>query len=198
MTLRNRFVAPLIPSVMVLAGAAVLFRTLALEEASPAPSMYPRVSPPPSLIKREKEYLAWLDEYVQWLVSEARGHRLRHRVVLFTAGFAALALTPAVALDAPKWVYVLLGFIQSACVFMQVAGHDQKLYLLCHEQSCKLQKLRRDFSFDTSSTHADRDMRTRFREFREAVERVKEDSGAQIFEIRGKEPPQMPQTVVAE
>jgi hypothetical protein len=198
MTLRNRLAALLMPSPMILAGAALLFRTLALEEARPAPSMYPRVAPPPSLLKREKEYLAWLDGYVQWLVSEARSRMLRHRTVLFTAGFAALALPPAVALDAPKWAYVALSTIQGLCVFVQVASHDQKLYLLHHEQSCRLQRLRRDFSFDTSTARGDWDMRLRFKEFREAVERVKEEYGARVFEVRGKEPPQMPQTVVAE
>ncbi|TXS04709.1 hypothetical protein EAO73_13145 [Streptomyces sp. col6] len=90
-----------------------------------------------------------------------------------------------------------MGFITAACQFLLVLGQDQKLYLLIHEQSVKLQKMRRDFGFGTDSTQDGWAMRKRFTEFRQAVEKTKENYGSQVFRIKGQEPPPPPQTAIA-
>ncbi|MFB8087444.1 hypothetical protein [Streptomyces sp. NPDC055992] len=197
MTNRSRISGLLGHHVIVVGVAVALFRTLFLEEARPAPGMYPRVPPPEGLLEREKEYVAWLDSYVAWLVRVARSHQRRFVLLTCASGFSALAISPAVAVRAPIWVPAALGFITAACQFLLVLGQDQKLYLLIHEQSVKLQKMRRDFGFGTDSTQDGWAMRKRFTEFRQAVEKTKENYGSQVFRIKGQEPPPPPQTAIA-
>ncbi|BBA95647.1 hypothetical protein RVR_587 [Actinacidiphila reveromycinica] len=194
MTSRSRTADLLAGPVVVLAAAATLCRTLLVEEARPAPSMYPRVPAPEGLLDREKEYLAWLDSYVTWLVRVARSHQRRFTALTCAAGLSALAIPFAVAVRAPAWVPALLGLATAACQFLLVTWQDQKLYVLIHEQSVRLQRLRRDFGFDTESAGDGRSMRRRYTEFRRAVESVKEESGAAVFRIKGQEPPQPPST----
>jgi hypothetical protein len=155
--------------------------------------MYPQVPPPDGLLEEEKEYLTWLDSYVRWLVKVARSHQRRFAGLTVASGLSALAISPVVAVRAPVWISACLGFIAAACQFMLVTWQDQKLYVLNHEQSVRLQRLRRDFSFDTESPRDSWNMRRRFTEFRKAVEKIKEDGGSQVFRIRGQEPPQPPQ-----
>ncbi|MEU1124538.1 hypothetical protein ABZ371_13465 [Streptomyces sp. NPDC005899] len=197
MTSRSRISGLVGLPVIVLGVAVALFRTLLLEEARPVPGMHPRVPPPDGLLERENEYVAWLDSYVSWLVRVARSHRRRFVVLTCASGLSALAISPAVAVRAPVWIPAALGFVTAACQFLLVIGQDQKLYLLMHEQSVKLQKMRRDFGFDTEPTQDSWMMRRRFTEFRQAVEKIKEDYGQQIFRIRGQEPPPPPQTAIA-
>ncbi|NED12999.1 hypothetical protein [Streptomyces sp. SID9124] len=197
MTSRSRISGLLVHHVLVLGVAVTLLRTLALEEARPTPRMYPRVPPPDGLLQREEEYVAWLDSYVAWLVRVARSHQRRFVGLTCASGLSALAISPAVAVRAPIWVSAALGFITAACQFLLVVGQDQKLYLLIHEQSVKLQKIRRDFGFDTDSTQDGWTMRRRFTEFRQAVEKIKEDYGSQVFRVKGQEPPPPPQTAIA-
>ncbi|WP_330451316.1 MULTISPECIES: hypothetical protein [unclassified Streptomyces] len=197
MTSRSRISSLLGDHVIIIGVAVILFRKLLFEEARPAPGMYPRVPPPEGLLEREKEYLAWLDSYVAWLVRVARSHQRRFVVLTCASGLSALAISPAVAVRATIGIPAALGFISAACQFLLVLGQDQKLYLLLHEQSVKLQRSRRDLGFDTDSAQDSRTMRRRFTEFRQTVEKIKEDYGSQVFRIKGQEPPPPPQTATS-
>lgn len=169
----------------------LLPRLLLTEEARPDRRMYPAVPSPDGLLPQEKEYMDWVDNYVPWLIRVARTHLIRHQVLMYTSGISALAIPLAIALQSSSWIPASLAFIAAVSQFAQVGGQDQKLYILHHEQASKIQKARRDFSFDTTVDGYQPNMRNRFNTFRQTVEKIKEESGVQTLRIRGQEPPQM-------
>ncbi|MCS0636806.1 hypothetical protein NX801_14275 [Streptomyces sp. LP05-1] len=193
MTSRNRISALVFLPVTILATAAALRGTLLFEEVRITPRMYPRVPPPdgPDLTEREKEYLDWLDSYVSWLVRVARSHQRCYTALMCASGFSSLAVSFVLVVRAPIWAPALLTFLAGAGQLLLANMRNQKLSLTIHEQSVRLQRLRRDFAF-AEPARDDRAARKRFTEFREAVERIKEDYGTRAFGIRGQEPIQPP------
>jgi len=186
---RNRISYLFRVAALPLAMLTVLLRLILAEQSSPDPRMFKEVPPPNGLLDQEKLYLDWVNEYVPWLVRCARNHLIRYRAVMYAAAIAGLAITPAIAVDAPTWVPAAFGFITAVGQFVLISGQDQKLYLLCHEQAVRIQRARRDFSFDIDEPGDAWRARRRYQEFRRAVETIKDDYGTQIFRIRGQEPP---------
>jgi hypothetical protein len=185
---RSRSSAPAWLATLLLILA--LSRLLLLEEAKPDRRMYPKVPTPQGLLPPEKKYLEWVNSYVSWLVRSARESQIRYNVLLYTGGISALLMPFALYLELPTLVPMVLALIAAASQFLQAAGQHQRLYVLCHAQASKIQRARRDFSFDTREDASSWALRERYNEFRETVEGIKAEYGDELMKVRGQPAPQ--------
>jgi hypothetical protein len=161
--------------------------SLLLEEGFTRPSYFKPVSKRSGLREEDKEYVEWVEEFVQWKSRSAHRRVTRYRALTVVAAVSALAVGLVVASPAPDWVAALLGFVSSSALVVETVLQDQKFGLVDHVTAVKLQHALRDFRFAFDESH-DTTERERFEAFRQEVEAIKESEGAKAIELMRNEP----------
>lgn len=176
--------------VLPMAGLAVLLRVLVAEENYPQPRAFQQYPPPDGLLPSQEKYVAWAGDHIAWVIRGASIRSIRFKAVALVSGASAIAITLAVAVHAPGWVPAVLGSLAALGQYVQGLSHDREQCQLDHQEAVRLQKELRDFSTDAGELRGHR-LQERFKQFREAFERIKEEYGAEIFKVRGQDPPQI-------
>ena len=177
--------------VLPMAGIVVLLRVLAVEASpQPDPRVFRRYDPPGGLQPSEEEYVDWAGNYIAWLIQGARVRSIRFVVVALVSGVSALAITLVVAVHAPAWVAAVLGFTAAVGQFSQGLARDREHSQLAHQAAVRLQKALRDFHTDAGELPGYR-LRDQFGEFKQTFDGLMDEYGAEVFKVRGQDPPQI-------
>ncbi|MEZ0072266.1 hypothetical protein [Planotetraspora sp. GP83] len=174
-----------------LIAVAILPKTLLAEQNSFDPQAFRPHEPPGNLLPHEKNYIDGANVLIKWVIRKARNRQIGFMLLASSSGVAALAVTSALALQAPTWVPAVLASIAAFGQFLQALTRFREQALVGHREAVALQKCLRIFLTDAGEL-SEWELRRRFKEFRDEFEQIKQEHGDQIFSIRGQEPPAIP------